>query len=296
MMPSLGKSLLPLLMVFAGCGGLLLAQEPIGGSRRITATDCLTQFVDKLIYSSERVGVLTIVPREGDWIEPDQVVIQLSDKPARAALATAQARAENVGDIRVSEKAAAAAWLEHQAALNANEQAPDPRNPPFPETSVLRLRLTAEGADARIEQAKEEKRVNELTAEQAREELLTYQVRSQMQGIVTHVYKQAGQGVQTGEQVLEVVNIDKVRVEGYVTVDESYLVETGMPVEVRFTLPQATGESVVIKQTSTLGFVDVTVAPIAKRVRVWAEIPNINGRLKAGAKAEMEITVPAESN
>ncbi len=272
---------------------ILTAASEIQADDAIPVRDCQTSFVNRATLSSERAGVIAFVPREGDFIEKDDTVIRLSDSVPRANLKVAEARANNETQILVAAKSALAAAAEYDAAVEANKISSG-TNPAFPPTHMTRLRLNAEAAQLEIEAARHEKMLNRLLAEQAQAELQSYWVNAQMNGLVTRVFKREGEGVQQGESIIQVVNTDSIRIEGYVSVKDANLVQVGMPVRVQFEIPNAQGTQKFVTETGTLGFVDVSVQTLSEVVRVWAEVDNKSGRLREGLKAEMAILPNAE--
>lgn len=283
-----------LLLPLLACGtGWLAADErpklPASESTsgvRISVSNPVTQFVDVITFSTERAGTLAFVPREGARIRPTDLVIRLKDEVPAAVLKVATARAEATGEIEVAEKGAASAWLEYESAVKAAKLVPDA----YPETHINRLKLNAEGADARVRQARELKLEHQLSREQAAAELETYRVQSHIGGLVTFLHRRQGEGVQQGEPIVEVVNTDVIRVSGSVDLADSFRLQPGMPVEVRAVINIPGREPLVFTQTGELGFVDVKAAAF-EDVRVWAEIPNPEGRLKEGMQVSMEILV-----
>ncbi len=265
----------------------------LSAADEIAVKDCRTTFVNRATLSTERVGVIAEVAREGDRVEKGEIVIRLRDDVPRANLKIAQARAENETQILVAQKAALAAAAEHDAAVEAN-QISSVSNPAFPPTHMTRLRLNAEAALLEIDSAKHERRLNELLQEQAQAELQSYWVVSKMDGHVTRVFKREGEGIQQSESIIQVVNTDSMRIEGYVRVADSTLVEKGMPVRVTFSLPRNGGEPELATETGTLGFVDVSVQTLSGVVRVWAEIDNRSGRYREGIPATMTIIPEGE--
>lgn len=264
--------------------GAVNAQTP----EAVPVQDCRTSFVDRVTLSCERTGVIAEVPDEGTILSAGQIVVRLNDNVPRATLAAAQGRAlVSEVEIGVAEKTAMAAALEHDAALEANRFT-RPDNPSFPKTHIDRLRLNAEAASLQVEQRRREKNVNELSAAQAQAELEAFWIRSSFGGLVTKVLKRRGEGVQQSESIIEVVNTDRLRVEGYVSVENSTRIEVGMPVKVTFQM--AGGEKPMSREFSgKLGFVDVSIQPLSQKVRVWAEIDNTSKWLREGLTADMVI-------
>ena len=154
---------------------------------------------------------------------------------------------------------------------------------------MTRLRLDAEAAKLQIEKAKHEQTLNQLAAEQASAELRTYHVIAREGGIVTRVFKRAGQGVQQGESVVQVVNTDVIRIRGYVKVTDVDKIRVGLPVRVTFQIPGDKSMMPSEPYTGKLGYVDVSVQEISENVLIWAEIDNREANLREGLTATMVI-------
>lgn len=261
----------------------------------VPVQDCRTSFVDRVTLSCERTGVIATVPDEGEILAAGEIVVRLNDNVPRATLAAADAKAKvSEVEIGVAEKTAMAAALEHDAALEANRFT-RPDNPSFPKTHIDRLRLNAEAASLQVEQRRREKSVHELTAAQAQAELEAFWIRSSFGGLVTKVLKRRGEGVQQSESIIEVVNTDRLRVEGYVSVENSTRIEVGMPVKVTFHMVGGAERPEAREFTGKLGFVDVSIQPLSQKVRVWAEIDNTSKWLREGLAADMVILLePAQ--
>ncbi|WP_437203698.1 efflux RND transporter periplasmic adaptor subunit [Planctomicrobium sp. SH664] len=255
----------------------------------------MTSFVEKVTFSTDRTGVLLTVREEGETVKPQEIVIRLKDEVPVAQLAVATAKAESDADIHAAVKAAEAARVEAEAARDANRKSPA-NSPAFPLIQVQKLQLNAEAADLKIEQAKTEKRVNELMRDQAAAELATFRIHSGIGGMVTHAYKRPGEGVQQGEPVLQVVNTDRLRVEGYVNDVDVFQLKVGQPVTVTLDVPDSATELKQKKFGGKLGFIDVSIQPLGKVIRVWAEIDNSEGLLREGLKGTMTIDTAAKED
>lgn len=250
----------------------------------VCAADCRVTFVDRRTLSVERPGILSNAVREGAWVEVGQVVIRVRDAVPMSALAVAAARADSDADLRSARKEHEAAEFELQTHLKA-------RPGTYTDVEIRRVQLAAESAALKVEQAAFEREVNQRLKDQAADELGTYYVPSTISGLVTRAFKGPGEAVQLGEPIVEVVNTDRVRIEGYVTLEEAWRVRVGMAVTVEVDLagteaaPAGTptpNEARLVILEGTLGFVDVDVQPVSKVVRVWAELPNPAQRLRDG--------------
>ena len=264
-------------------GPFAAAQTP----KEIEVSTCTTTFVDRITYSTERTGVISVVPEEGDVVKLGEVIVRLNDQVPQAVLAVNQARAESEIEIEAAEKTAESARLEYDAAREANSVS-SPSNPAYPATRLRRLKLDAEAAGLQVNQARHEKHLAELTRDQAQAELESFWVTSDVGGVVTRVFKHRGEGVQQGEPIVQVVNTDRLRIEGYIGIEDLY-VKKGMPVKATFQVHNLEGDLEEVVLEAKLGFVDVSVGELTKQVRVWAEVDNSAGLLREGLGVEMVI-------
>ena len=256
-------------------------------AEEIPVRDSTTSFANRVSLSTERPGMLADVPKEGTRIKPDQLVIRLKDDVPLANLRLANARAEGESDIRIAEKAAAAAAAEYDAAVAANRISSS--NPAYPPTHMTRLKLDAEAAKLKIAKAQHEQTLNKLAAEQASAELRTYHVIAREGGMVTRIFKHPGEVIQQGEAIVQVVNTDVLRVEGYVKVTDVDKIRVGMPVRVTFQVPGDRSMKPSKPYSGKLGYVDVSVQEVSENVFVWAEIDNREAQLREGLTATMVI-------
>ena len=255
---------------------------------RIDVKDTLTSFPDRIDYSCERPGVLIEVPELGDIVEPETIIVRLNDAVPQAVLKVAEARAESDIEIEVAKKSAEAAELEYDAALEANRYA-NTQHGAFTKTHIDRLKANFEAANLQTNQAEHEKVINGLTADQARAELATYHVTTDAGGVVTKVYKHKGEGVQTGEAVVQVVNTSRLRIEGNVSPADSFRIKPGMAVIaiVEFPIGNGTEER---EYSGKLRFVDVNTSSVREgKVSISADIENNDGMLREGVTATMYV-------
>ncbi|WP_197440732.1 efflux RND transporter periplasmic adaptor subunit [Thalassoglobus neptunius] len=267
--------------------GALVAEE-------VSVKDCRLSFVNRTTYSTQRPGVVAYVPREGAIIDATKVVVKLQDEVAAANLKLAEARASTDIEIQSARKSALAAAAEYDAAVEANRIS-SASNPVYPSTHMTRLRLDAEAAQLQVEKARYEQHLNLLAAEQARAELGTYHVYAKDKGLVTRVFKRIGEGVQQGESIVQVVNTETMRIEGFVDVEAVEKVRVGMPVRVTFQVPGSNSMKASKPYTGQLGFVDVSVQNLSRNVRVWAEVSNPDGLLREGLDPTMAILIDEDA-
>ena len=270
------------------------AQAAAAADRTDTTTivvrDCRVLFTERRTLSSERLGVIEDIVAEGGLVAAGEKVIQLEDAIPRAALAVAESRVASDVTVRSAEKRAEAAHAEHKIRLKANENTTLGK-PIYPESEVLRRRLDAEAADLDVETALHELAVFESQRDQAQADVNAYQRASPIDGLVTRVYRKPGETVQQSEPLLEVVNTRKVRIEGFVPVEQVFALQRGQPVTVRLDVPEADPAVELTEFRGTLDFIDVSVQPISRTVRVWADVENRDDILRDGLTAEMVVDV-----
>lgn len=252
----------------------------------IQLEECRIKLIDQVTLASDRPGVLKFVePEEGDHVKKSQQVASLKDAVARAELAVARKKATDDVQVRYARKAKEVAEKEYEKNLQANKEFPGA----VPDVEVIRSKLAAERAVLQIEKAQHDQEINKLTAEESEAKLETYQVVAPIDGIVTRVWKSEGEAVNQGDKILEVSSTDRVRVEGYLPIEDMWRVEPGSAVQVQLNVPEV--ELPVEDETfkGHIVFVDVAVEPVTRQVRVWAEVQNRENILRAGLTADMTI-------
>ncbi|RMG34254.1 MAG: HlyD family efflux transporter periplasmic adaptor subunit [Planctomycetota bacterium] len=278
----------PLVAILAGfiIDERTAADAPAGTKDVIRLADCRVQLIDQVVLASDRPGILDFVePEEGDYVEAGVQVAGLKDEVARAALAVAKHKMENDVQKRYAEKASQVAQAEYEKALETNRRVPGT----VPDIEVRRLKLAAERTLLQIEQATHEMVEARLTYEQTLADLKTYRVEAPFAGVVTRIYKRKGEAVRQGDPILELVSTRRMRVEGYLDVQHAWTVKPGHTVRVKLDVP---GVDLPVESEVFEGrvvFVDKSVQPVTRKVRVWAEVTNRDDLLRAGLTATMEI-------
>lgn len=280
------------LLIIAGCWLIpdmaISADEGKTANSAIELHRCRIRLIDRVTLASELTGVLDYVePKEGDRVRSGQNIAGLRDAIPRAAFKVAQRKAENTISRRYAEKAADVAQKEYEKALDAN--AGSRNRTIIPEIEVERLRLAWEKSKLEIEQAEYQREVDELSRDEAKAQLDAYQVQAPFDGVVTRVFKSRGEAVRQGDPIMELVNNDRVRVEGNVDITDVWSVKPGAAVTVQLEIEDA---DLPVEREIFQGrivFVDVAVNPVTKHTLVWAEVDNRNNILREGLTAKMII-------
>ena len=292
--------LLPLLVLCAAATALSIAGDPPQGAAAPAAgtlliEKCQIKVVDRALLAAERDGVVAEVSvQDGDVVPADYLLLRLRDDAARTRLELARTRAANDINVRYSQKLADTAKANLDAGLDLEKQNAI-------STFQLRQRkLEYERGVLAIEQSAFELKLAGLDAAQAEADLRGYHVAAPFGGTVLRVLKRKGESVTNGEPVAELVNTDRVHIEGYGPLGELWDVRKGTCVRVQLDVPELErfGVNDEVFQ-GRLILVDAVVQPVTGLVRVVAEVSNHDNILRDGLKARMVIdrtqTVEPES-
>jgi RND family efflux transporter MFP subunit len=250
----------------------------------IQVDNCLLSIIDRVRLAAGKDGLVDMIEIEpGDQVKKGQIIVSLDNRIARAALATAKKVASNDIQIRYAIKALQVAKFEYEVMLNAYKKLPNT----VPQAEVGNLSLRVARGELQIEQAETEMAIAKLEYEQARNEAEALLVISPISGIVTKVNKRKGEAVQAGETIVEVVNTDRIRVNGFLKSDQRLKVKRGDKVTVYMT--DQNGKPTNQGFEGKITFVDVEIAPVVRTVKVAAEISNVKNTLAGGMTARMVI-------
>jgi multidrug efflux pump subunit AcrA (membrane-fusion protein) len=277
-----------LLVCMTASGSDLHAQVKPAPTGVIDVSQCRVTLIDRVTLASARAGVLAFVEaRESDRVRAKQVVAGLDSSVAESILAVARQKASSTVERRMSRKLIELSQAEYDKAIQANQKVEG--GGVFGDIDMRRLKLSVDKSALQYEQAENELLIQALTAKQMEAELKTYTVEAPFDGIVTRVHRSKGEAVSMGDPLVEVVNLDRVRVEGYVGIVDGLRIRQGSPVTVKLELPDVDLPEEKLEFTGKLVFVDVGVEPVTGQIRVWAEVPNPDGILRAGLPARMKI-------
>jgi macrolide-specific efflux system membrane fusion protein len=124
---------------------------------------------------------------------------------------------------------------------------------------------------------------NELDA--AEVQRIRRQIVAPFDGTVVQVFVRLGEWVEPGQKALRIVNIDRLKAEGFLRAAGADASLLGAPVQLTLDLA---GEQAAAFD-GKVSFVSPEVDPITGQVRVWAEIDNHAGRLRPGQSVRMVI-------
>ena len=219
----------------------------------------------------------------------DVQVARLAANAAQAQYEIARAKATNDVRIRFARKALEVSEAELRRSAESIERfakSVSQSQLDVEELTVQRNRLEAEQAEheqqiARLELNEKE---NELAA--ARGEVARRRIVAPFDGVIVQVYVRKGEWVKPGQQALRIVNVDRLKAEGFIPAAQA--ADNLVGKQVKLTM-EPNGDQTAV--AGTIVFVSPEVDPITSQVRVWADIDNGDGKLRAGQSAKMVIEV-----
>ena len=268
---------------------LLLGQPAINTSQAvdtgeltsIVVKDCRLRLIDDLKLSSERSGILDYVVPQGTRVKKGDVIARLRDSIARATYAIAERESANDVEVRFARKAAELAQLKYERAQQAEQTIAGT----VTDFEIRELRLAAERSLLQLQQAEHQFKIAELKKRQQAETLRSYQLTAPFDALVRVVHKKNGEFVGEGDTVIEIVNDNTMRVDGFVSLEQLPMISTGSRVMVL--LEQSAGDPTPFAGQIT--FVDTKIEPVSMRASISAEVQNKHSLLKDGLLVTMAI-------
>ncbi len=305
-----------LLFVFAGClasaaaswGAWAFADdqnpdyEPNPLPAGIEVKDAQVTLIQQVVVPAEDAGVIdTTLVKEGDLVEKGDLLGRISDaeaqlqrRKAQLEMEIAALKAKNDVSIRYARKSSEVLGAE----LKRSEEAVERVKSAVSQTELDRLRLSVQKANLEIEQAQRDLdeqglnhqlKVNEYAL--ATRAVERRQIRSPIAGKVVEVSKQGGEWVEPGNQVFRIVRIDRLRVKGFVNLNQLVGDFEGRPATLVIEFPNRPRAN--LKFPGKLVFVSPEVNEVnGEQVEVWAEVENKGMQLRPGMHGTLVIHNP----
>ncbi len=286
-------------------GAMLTAATPPVGSppQSVSMPSCLLVLIDEAQVSAEEIGVLREMEvKRGQQVKKGEVLAQIDDVQAKMALTVADVKhkvafkeANNDIHIRYSEASTEVAKAEYEIAVEANRLAPGT----VPLAEMRRLWLKWKEAYLSIEQARTNLEIAILNTgvskaefEAAEEKIKRHQIASPLDGEVVELHRHEGEWVKPGDPVLHVVDMSKLRVQGFLNANTVEPKELAEAQEVTVIVELARGRTLPVKGTIT--YVSQQVGA-GGEFSVHAEVENTRDgqfwALRPGLSATMTISL-----
>ncbi len=247
-------NLILLVAALAIAGPPSTAPAKDGGKPVLVLRNCLIGAIDQVEIPARQAGVLMkLNVRRGDEVQAGQVIGQIDDRDAQQRLAMAKSelqaakqKSENQLRVKAAELSAAVAEKEHERMKLTNRNQPGAVST----TELERLKLAEEHAVLQIELARRELKLAVIDAakwnsklKMAENDVNDRQITAPRDGVIGEVLKDRGEWVQQAEPVMQLVRMDRLRVQAFVSLNDFHPHEIkGAPA--RLTVHLAHGQSV----------------------------------------------------
>jgi multidrug efflux pump subunit AcrA (membrane-fusion protein) len=261
----------------------------------IIVEGAILKTVEVTSVAAQVQGLLSNVSvREGDRVKIQSplaaiqsTATELQLQRSKVALDVAQKNFENTIDIELARKTFAVAQNEYLRAIEANKRVEDV----YPAIEINRLELVRDRANLEIDRSRYAKEISQLELakiqieyRQLEDILDKHNLRAPVSGMVVTLEKRVGEWVEPGTVVLRLVEIDRLRIEGFMQAEQadSKWLNTEAQVEL-----QLSGKT--IQTTAKLVFISPEVNPINSQVRVHLDVDNRDGKLRPGLRPKVWI-------
>jgi multidrug efflux pump subunit AcrA (membrane-fusion protein) len=248
---------------------------------QVQVTHCLVSLIEDIQVPAKEAGALTqVTASEGDYVRAGQLLATIDDRQAQLQKQAsiqerdaALAKASDDIEVRYATAAFEVAGAELDRALAVQAK----NSGAVAIQDIQKLRLAKHRDELQIDRSKLEMKiarmgaeVKQATVELADEALARRQIVSPIDGLIVSLFHERGEWVNSGEPVLQIVRIDRLRVEGFISAAEvGPEMVSGQPVVVEVAL--AGGR--VAQLPGTVTFVNPLVQA-GNKYRVRAEVNN----------------------
>jgi multidrug efflux pump subunit AcrA (membrane-fusion protein) len=231
--------------IFIGILCAVTAQPGVEQPASMTIKNCYVKYDEEAKVAAQEPGVILLLPvKEGQYVKAGELLAQVDDKLpmrdmeiANFKLKVAQEQAASDINVRYSKKAAEVA----RAKCAIDEKANRDVRKSVPEVLVDQHLLEADAAALSIEKsdlelkiAKLQVNVSQAELDAAKEKVDHRRIKSPLTGQVRKINPHVGEWVQPGDVVMHVVEVNRLRVEGFVNVSDFSPEEIiGQPVTVK---------------------------------------------------------------
>jgi multidrug efflux pump subunit AcrA (membrane-fusion protein) len=283
-------------------GGAATPQPAASMTREAQLTHCLVSLIEDVQVPAREAGALiNVAVVEGEYVNSGQLLAQIDDRQPRVDKLAAElerdaalAKAQDDIEVRYAEAASAVASADLERALAVERKSPGGVTP----QEIQKLRLAKHRDELQIERSRLDMRIAKMNADahqagvkSADDAVARRQITSPLAGVVVTIFHEKGEWVAAGEPVLQIIRIDRLRVEGFLNATEIGPEEAaGRPVAVEVQLAGG--------RTARFAGKVVFISPLVQagdKYRVRAEVENRteNGSplLRPGMTATMTISL-----
>ena len=259
----------------------------------IAVESAMLKTIESTALASQVAGMVQVMDvREGKKVKKGDelgrirdVAVRLQMEKAKLSVELSKKKQTNDIDQKLAAKNCAVAENEYHRAIEANMKVSNV----YPINEIDRLKLLFDRTTLESERAAHlrsvaemESSIAELEYRQSLELLQRHQILSPCDGVVTSVEKRVGEWVDPGSVLLTIVQIDRLRIEGFINATEALPQLIGSKATVRVEHSQ-------LERQAELVFISPDANPVNSQVRVFLEIDNTDGLLRPGIRPTVVI-------
>ncbi|MEQ1825623.1 MAG: efflux RND transporter periplasmic adaptor subunit [Pirellula sp.] len=269
-----------------------IAKEP-AVANKLSVQGAILKTIETTTIAARVSGVLSSIKvREGTRVKAGTEIGTMHDSGVRiqvekAKVALDQVKKKQANDIdkRLAAKSLAVAKNEYDRALIANAKVSDV----YPRNEVDRLKLIMDRTTLEVERSEYARELlsmdvsmADLEYQQNLELLQRHCIVAACDGVIVSVDRRPGEWIEIGGAVATIVEIDRLRIEGFM------LASDASP-ELIGTMANVSVESVksIIETTAEVVFISPEVNPLNSQVRVFLEVDNREGKLRPGLRPKV---------
>jgi RND family efflux transporter MFP subunit len=280
------------LLALALAAPVARSDEPSGTSAEvIVVRRCEIDFERSSLLGTSVMGVVAEVRvKVGDAVTSGQHLGRLLDGEIRAELEIRAAEAESDVAVRLGEARAAMALSKLRRSEKLN------RRVIISAEEVEEQRIEAQCRALDVEEAKFKRKVSALQKKLAEAAIRARELVSPFDGEVVALFKQPGESVSINDPVLRVVDSRTMKVTGHLDVVDASRLAKGRRARVYVEIP---GADLPIEGKAFEGrvvFVDAQIQRETQTCKVVVEVSNLDGLLRAGMEARIEILPEAPTS
>jgi macrolide-specific efflux system membrane fusion protein len=245
---------------------------------------------------AQEAGVITnVAVREGQRVKQSELLTQIDEQVPRLMAEAIKAkydiaRAKATNDVR--QRYAQKATEVSQAELKRSTESIERFAKSVSQSQLDVEQLTVQKNRLEGEQATQEQQIAVLEMKQQESELNTARAQitrrrivAPFDGVIVQIYARKGEWAEPGQKALRIVNVDRLKAEGFIRAEDATEHLVGRPTRL---VVDPGGERNTF--AGKIVFVSPEIDPITGQVRIWAEIDNRDGRLRPGQPARMVVS------
>lgn len=250
--------------------------------------------IDSTTIAAPVAGIIQSVRiKEGMRVKAGEELAKIKDtairilaEKAKVSVEKAKKQLDSDIDLRLATKSMEVAKNEFERAVEANAKVADV----YPRNEIDRLRLVMDRSILEMERTRlttdllqMELRIAEWEYKQHLEQSYRHSITSPCDGIILSVEKRPGEWIELGGGMAEVIEIDKLRIEGFLQAESIHQDMIGTKALVVVESP------VRAEAEAELVFVSPEVNPLNSQVRVFLEVDNQSGKLRPGMRPKVTL-------